>query len=295
MKAVNLLPSEHRVSAKTPGAAASSKPGGNAFGAYIVLGVLAFAVVAMAGYVLTTNSIKDRKAELAKITRQIEVTSAQAKSVQAFADFKSLADQRVATVTGLASSRFNWEQTLGDLSRALPADVHLKSLTGTTGTQLAGGGNSLRGAIQAPALELSGCTTTQTSVARLMSRLRDVRGVTRLTLTRSDKDNGATSISAPAPTGGTPASLCPKGSPPAFDIVVFFERAAVAAAASPNVGATAVQKATGAATSVAGSASTQTQTQTQSNAASPSQATAANGGAVPANHAASATQGVSSP
>src|SRR3954447_18272863 len=188
MKAVNLLPGDQRGSMKTPAAATSSKPSGSAFGAHAVLGVLAFAVLAMAAYTLTTNSVKDRKAELARVTRETEATKASASALQSYADFKSLAEQRVATVKGLADSRFNWERTLGDLSRALPADVHLKSLSGTTGTQVSGGGNSLRGAIQAPALELSGCTATQSGVARLMSRLRNVRGVTRVTLTKSDKD-----------------------------------------------------------------------------------------------------------
>jgi Tfp pilus assembly protein PilN len=236
MKAVNLLPND-RGSAKTAAVATASAPGGGAFGAYLVLAALAFAVVAMAAYVLTTNSIKDRKAELAAVTQETQQTQAKAAALQSFADFKSLADQRVTTVTGLASSRFDWERTLTDLSKALPSDVHLKSLRGTTGTEV-GGGGATRGAIQAPALEMSGCTTSQSSVARLMSRLRNVRGVTRVALTKSEAAADAVVV-APAPDGSNPASLCPKGTPPAFDLVMFFERAAVAAGASPNVGASA--------------------------------------------------------
>ena len=261
MKAVNLLPSDQRGSVKTPAAAAAPKPGGSAFGAYAVLGALAFSVVAMAAYVLTTNTINDRKSELARVTQETQVTQAKAAALQSFADFKALSEQRVATVQGLATSRFDWERTLVDLSRALPGDVHLKSLTGTTGTQVggAGGGSSLRGAVQAPALEMSGCTTSQSSVARLMSRLRNVRGVTRVSLTKSETAAAgtATSSTAPSADGSTPGSLCPKGAPPAFDLVVFFERSAIAAGASPNLGAgtpNAAAQANGAAATQPGAA-----------------------------------------
>ena len=268
MKAVNLLPSDQRGSQKTAAGAPAPTTSGSPFGAYAVLGALAFAVVAMAAYVLTTNTISERKAELAKVTQEAEVTQAKAAALQSFADFKALADQRVATVTSLASSRFDWERTLADLSRALPGDVHLKSLAGSTGTQVGGGGgNSMRSAVQAPALELSGCTTSQSAVARLMSRLRNVRGVTRVTLTKSEKAAATTAVAA-APSGGTAGSLCPKGQPPAFDMVVFFERSAIAAGASPNVGAgapTAVAQA-GAAAQQPGTTGSTTQPAGQSGA-----------------------------
>src|SRR3954468_3995481 len=201
MKAVNLLPGEQRGSAKTPAPASAAKTGGSAFGAYVVLAALGFAVVAMAADTLTTNSIKDRKAELAAVTQETEATQAKASALQSFADFKSLAEQRVTTVSSLANARFNWERTLTDLSRALPSDVHLKTLTGSTGTQVAGGAGSspARSAIQAPALEMSGCTTTQSAVARLMSRLRNVRGVTRVALSKSEKQDVGSAVTV-APT-----------------------------------------------------------------------------------------------
>ena len=68
----------------------------------------------------------------------------------------------------LASARFDWEQSLRDLSRALPGDVYLNSLKGTVGGDSSGGsGSGIRGAIGgAPAIELSGCTKSQPAVAR---------------------------------------------------------------------------------------------------------------------------------
>jgi Tfp pilus assembly protein PilN len=294
MKAVNLLPSDQRGSAKTTASVAAPKASGSAFGAYAVLGALAVAVVAVAGYVLTDNTIKDRRVQLANVTRQDEVVQAKARSLQAFADFKNLADQRIATVRGLAASRFDWDRTLQDLSRAIPGDVHLKSLSGTTGTQISGGGSSsgsaLRGAIQAPALELSGCTTNQQSVANLMSNLRNVRGVTRVTLSTSSKDDsGSAAVTAvpqtsPNGTEEVPASLCPKGAPPAFDVLVFFEHSTVAPTASVNPGAAPAAGAPAAAGAT-------TTTSTTSTTAAPATGTTSSASGVTSSGVQAATQG----
>lgn len=240
MKAVNLLPPEQRDVPKAASAPAASGPPVGAFG---VLGVLALAVVALAVYVLAGNTVNERQTELAQTTQQADVAEQHANSLQRYADFKRLADQRVATVRGLAASRFDWDEALRDLSRALPSDVHLNTITGTTSTAGASGGNELRSAIAAPAIELSGCTTSQAAVARLMSRLHDVRGVTRVALSKSSAEDTASS-GAPAAPDATGESLCPKGAAPSFEMVAFFERSAVPAAAAPNAASGATTPAT---------------------------------------------------
>lgn len=244
MKAVNLIPSEQRASGKTTAAsAAAPSEGGSAFGAYVVLGVLALAVAAAALYVLATNSIKANEAELARVTQEATAVKAQASSLQAFADFKTLSTARVATVQGLASSRFAWQRSLDDVSRALPADVYVSSLEGSTTS--GGGGSSLRGAVSAPAIELNGCTRSQASVARMMSHLRGVRGVTRVSLSKSEVSDATSSAALAAPptanagvpgekTPNTISEPCPKGSPPSFNVVIFFERSVVGRNAAPN-------------------------------------------------------------
>jgi Tfp pilus assembly protein PilN len=245
VKAVNLIPSGQRATgAKTPAAAAAkSAPGDSPVGAYAILAALVFAIGASALFVTTKNDITSKKSELERVERQANVVKQQASALQSFADFKQLADARVATVRGLAASRFPWPGALDDVSRALPRDVYISSLDGTTLTGSTGG-SSLRGAIQAPSIELNGCTKSQSSVARLMAQLREVRGVTRVTLAKSEKAQTASAAAAPAPaTGadGQTASVttepCPKGAPPAFDMVVFFEHAAVNPNATPNEGA----------------------------------------------------------
>jgi Tfp pilus assembly protein PilN len=250
VKAVNLIPNEQRGPGKAPAASAASTPssGGDGFGAYAILGLLAFAVIAAALYVMATNKISENKADLARVQAESQVVQQQAASLQSFADFKTLADARTATVRSLAVSRFDWDTALDDVSRALPSDVYVSSLDGTTSS--VAGGSSIRGALSAPAIELVGCTGSQTNVARLMARLRNVRGVSRVSLSSSivseTAQQPATAAAAPAPTSGdgtgptakTISEACPKGSPPYFDMVVFFERSVVAPAAAPNGSAT---------------------------------------------------------
>src|SRR4051812_29612464 len=214
MRPVNLLPYELRSGATSPASALTPgvKDTGGA-GAYIVLGVLAVCVIALASYVLAGNVVKDRKAELARVSAESAAVSRQAAALKPYADFETLATARVQTVRDLASSRFDWEQALRDLSRVVPADVTLASLKGDLGGNAAasGGasassGSGIRGAISAPAITLNGCTRSQTEVARLMARLRGIDGVTRVSLSQSNKADAAstagTTTGSPATTGG---------------------------------------------------------------------------------------------
>jgi Tfp pilus assembly protein PilN len=241
MKAVNLLPPESRGVTKV--AAAAPATGGDATGAFMVLGVLAACVVALAGYVLSTNTVKERNTELATATAQAAQSAKVVAELKPYADFQTTVNARVQTLRDLATSRFDWEQALRDLSRALPADVTLTALKGTISSTTASGGGAsdpLRAALDVPAIELTGCAHSQPAVAQLMSRLRTVDGVTRVSLSKSDKEATLNS-STPAASGtGQSYSLCGKGAPPAFSIVAFFERAADAAAATtlPGSGST---------------------------------------------------------
>src|SRR4051794_296017 len=134
MRPVNLLPPDLRGGATGPASAVNTgNTDAGGIGAYIVLGVLAFCVVALAGYVLAGNVVKDRKAELARVTSESAAVSRQAAALKPYADFETLANARVQTVRDLASSRFDWEQALRDLSRVVPADVTLASLKGDLG------------------------------------------------------------------------------------------------------------------------------------------------------------------
>jgi Tfp pilus assembly protein PilN len=231
MRAVNLLTPDLR-SAPTgkgsSGPAAMDAPGG--IGAFVLLGALALCVAALAGYVLSNNIVKQRTAQLADVSAKSDATVQKATALKPYADFQQLAQDRAGTVQALAGARFDWDQTLRDISRAMPKEVYLSSLDGSVGGGASGGGSSLRGAVQAPAIELKGCTKSQGAVADLMSSLRNVDGVTRVTLSKSDKDTATTGAAA------STVNPCGKGAPPSFEMIIFFEKSVVAQALAGATG-----------------------------------------------------------
>ncbi len=284
MKAVNLLPHDLRSSGgnRPAPAVAAGDPEAGGPGAFIVLGALALCVVALAGYVLTSNLVKDREAELADTTARAAVVTRQVNELKPYADFESVANARIATVNDLATQRFDWEQALRDVSRTLPADVTLSQLSGTlsSATGSGGGSSSLRGALDVPAIELQGCTAGQSDVAELMSRLRGVDGVTRVSLAKSDKETATPRSMTQSATGSTAlgdVNACGRGDgKPSFDLIMFFEgdadaaadpsgtgtnaSAAAAATPAPTDGAAKPESGTGTASTTSATTGTQGQT-----------------------------------
>jgi len=227
MRAVNLLPPDLRSGPKGSAPAVSTGVENSGPGAFIVLGVLAFCVAALATYVLAGNTVKDREAELAAATAKSAVVSQQVAALKPYADFESVANTRVQTVTDLASSRFDWEQALRDLSRAVPADVTIGTLKGSlTGAGAQAGATATDAA---PTIQLAGCTYSQTKVAELMARLRTIDGVTKVELTKSDKEatSGAGGGDRTAPSA---SGYCGKADVPAFMLNVVFKGATAPAA-----------------------------------------------------------------
>ncbi|MGI8511166.1 MAG: PilN domain-containing protein [Solirubrobacteraceae bacterium] len=237
MKAVNLIPPDAR-------RGGSGQPGRSGSGVYLVLGVLGVCVVAMAAYVLSGNQVSERKSELTRLRTEVTAAQGQAAALKPYRDFATLSQTRVQTVSQLAASRFDWEGSLRQLARVLPANVWLTSLTGTVapGVSLAAtaggsGSSGLRGALPVPALELVGCTESQSEVSRVLARLRRMRGVQRVSLAASEKVTALSSGGAPggAPVG-TPAGGaqgdCRNGNArfPQFELVVFFTAPAGAVA-----------------------------------------------------------------
>jgi hypothetical protein len=93
-----------------------------------------------------------------------------------------------------------------------------------------GGGSSLRGALDVPAIEIQGCTTSQASVAKIMARLRLIDGVQRVSLEDSTRNATSTDTSASGGPSGAPSGAggggdCRGGSShfPLFNVVVFYD------------------------------------------------------------------------
>jgi Tfp pilus assembly protein PilN len=287
MKAINLLPPDLRGTPKgsaPKAAAAPEEP--NGIGAFVVLGALALCVAAFAAYVLTTNTVKDRQAQLDATTAQSQATLRRAAELKPYADFQQMAETRIQTVKDLAASRFDWEMALRDISRTIPADVTLTSINGSISSEAAGG-SSVRSAIAAPAVELKGCTTSQKQVAVLLSRLRNVDGVTRVTLTKSQKPEQDASSGAIAADAATADAPCGPGRPPEFEVVMFFERSSVPTSVAditvtPSVSSTPAENGNGGGEATGTDSNSTTTTQPGSGSSTPSTDSADGGTATPA-------------
>ncbi|HTX29769.1 MAG TPA: hypothetical protein VMD09_00185 [Solirubrobacteraceae bacterium] len=211
MKAVNLIPRDARRGGVSPSSL------GKLGASHLLIGLLVVAVAMVSLYVLTNNSINSRKAQLANLHAQISRVQSAVTRLQSYEKFEKLAQARESTVQEIAQSRFDWHGALSDLSKVVPANTTLDSLTATVSPNSSvgsGGGSSgtVRADVVAPALSLKGCTDNQDDVAQLMSRLRLVNGVSRVTLEDS--------IGAASGSDSTSGAGC-KG--PTFDMVVFFQ------------------------------------------------------------------------
>jgi Tfp pilus assembly protein PilN len=198
MRPVNLIPPEER-----PG---SRKPLRSGPLAYIVVGALAAAVIAITALVVTENSISDKKAEAAALQTEAAQITAKAQALSAYTKFDSVSEQRLATITELANSRFDWPRILHELSLVIPANVQLTSLSGNvaSGVSSAGGaGVGLRSGIAGPALEMVGCTSSQAAVANFIEALKDIDGVTRVGLQGSSMGGTSATSAGSCEGGGT--------------------------------------------------------------------------------------------
>jgi Tfp pilus assembly protein PilN len=214
MRAVNLIPVEDR---RGGGGA------GSGLGSYIVLGVLAVVVAMSASYTLANRSLSDRRAELESVQAQVLAAEAEAQQLSAYTSFAALRQKRTATVSSLAASRFDWSHALHEVARTIPSNAWVTSLRGTVapGVSVEGGSDDpLRAAIPSPAIELVGCTVSQKDVSSVISSLRRINGVQRVTLSSSEKLASGTTGTA----GGGSDGDCRHGNEhyPLFSMTLFF-------------------------------------------------------------------------
>jgi Tfp pilus assembly protein PilN len=242
MRAVNLIPADSR------GASGSRGPStGMQIPVYVLLGFLAAALALVTIYVLTNNSIASRTAKLNNLKTEVTQEQAAVARLGEFTKFAQLAQTRISTVHSIAAARFDWHAALSDLSKVVPSNVTLQSVVGTVvpGANSGGSGSgstgTVRSAISAPAFELSGCTRSQDDVAKFMSQLRLINGVTRVTISDSQMSNNASAPGANGSSQGCGANA------PSFDLVVFFQPVANAGASGVTsvAGATITPASTG--------------------------------------------------
>lgn len=221
MRAVNLIPRDARRGGVTPSL-------GKLGASHVLIAVMVIALAYVTVYVLTSNTISSRKTQVANLHQQVSRVQVEVARLQSYEQFEKLAQTRADTVRQIASDRFNWFGALSDLSKVVPSNTSFQSLVATASSGVSAGGSgtgssggSVRSDINAPAFELKGCTGSQDEVAQLMSRLRVINGVSRVTLEDSTKPGAGQSTSTSTSSSGGQSS-CPANGP-SFDMVVFFQ------------------------------------------------------------------------
>jgi Tfp pilus assembly protein PilN len=198
--------------------------------AYIVVGALVAVLVGVTALVVTGNQISDREGEIVQLQHEDAAAKARVAQLAGYTQFHSASEQRVATVTSLADSRFDWERVMRELTLVLPEDVWLTDMTGTAtpeATVEGSTGVAIRSSVPGPALELSGCADGQESVAGLVQALKEIDGVTRVGVQSSnlgERESETSPGSVPTEGGNcqTRAFIAE------FQIVVAFDAAPVA-------------------------------------------------------------------
>ena len=218
MRPVNLIPPEQRRGERAPLRAGSVS--------YLLVGALLLAVAGVTAVVLTGNTIKDREAQVADLEAQEAAATAEAESLRGFAEFATLSQAREQTVASLAQSRFDWERVLRELSLVIPDDVWLVNLSGaaSAGAETDNAAEvSIDAAAAGPSLAMIGCATGHEAVARFLQALKDVDGVTRVGIAKSELPTTEEASS------GSDTDCRTRDFITRFEIVATFDEVAVAA------------------------------------------------------------------
>lgn len=180
MRAVNLLPQKHRPHQSNGKGANSS---------YVVLGILALALLAAVGYVMQSNKITEGKGDIATAQQKTAEARARTQQLGPFGNFAAIKEQRVASVRQLADTRVDWERSVREIAHLLPEGVWLRDFD--AGVTTAPTGNVAPGAAEStstgPSIKLHGCAQKQPQVAVMLVRLRAMNGVHDVKLSDSTR------------------------------------------------------------------------------------------------------------
>jgi Tfp pilus assembly protein PilN len=186
MEAVNLLPAYARPG--HPWAAV----GKDLSARRVLKGGSVLACVAVVGlglgYVYERSVVNDRRATLADV--QAEVAVAEAKAAP-FRSAQAAAAARMAAAGTVSSRRVVWERLLADVSRVLPKQVYLKSLSVQSPTPLASGASTPALTTTTPGtpattgasgFSATGVASSHVRVALVLDRLASLPWLTNVTL-----------------------------------------------------------------------------------------------------------------
>jgi Tfp pilus assembly protein PilN len=192
MEAVNLLPAYAR-----PGHPWAAVGKDLSARRVVKAGIVAACVVAVglgAGYYLERTVVNNREATLSDVQAQVAVVDAKAAP---FLAAQTAAAARMAAADSASVKRVAWEALMADVSRVLPKQVYLQSLSAQSPTPLAPG--AVAAAPTTPpgtttpagsGFSATGVAASHVKVAVVLDRLASLPWLTNVTLVSSA--NGST-------------------------------------------------------------------------------------------------------
>ncbi|MBA2504306.1 MAG: hypothetical protein H0V29_00010 [Thermoleophilaceae bacterium] len=195
MRPVNLLPEADRPRAGG---------GGGRNQAYVVIGGLAVALLAVLGLVLAGNSVNAKTTELSEVQAETQGLQQQVAALSSFKRFADIKQTRLTSVSTLAAGRFDWERLMRELARVLPEDAWISSLDATSATDAE---TAAKNPGAGPSAKITGCAPGHKGVATVLVRLRTMSGVDDVVLESSSE---AIVADAGAATGAAAQGDCGK-------------------------------------------------------------------------------------
>jgi Tfp pilus assembly protein PilN len=184
MKAVNLIPTEQRR------AQATGKRSGSA---YVLVGLLVTLLALVGAYVFTSNHATDSKNKAVAAKSEADRLEAEVKQRGAFTNFSEIKKARLASVMGVAETRFDWERLMREISRVMPEGSWLQSTDASMTGQVDGESTTTAAGTPVaatPKAKFVGCTPDQSDVARMMVRMRQMNRVSDVELNESSTEVG---------------------------------------------------------------------------------------------------------
>jgi hypothetical protein len=143
-------------------------------------------------YGFAVKSVADRKGQLGDVSAQVNAVQAQAAVLAPYVSVEQLRQRAVSDAVGLAEQRFNWPDAMRQLALALPSDVTLTGLNGSTAaSSTAAAPSTTASAGSGPGFTMQGCASSQGEVATVVARLEQVPGVTGVSLSSATKNHNA--------------------------------------------------------------------------------------------------------
>lgn len=221
MRPIDLTPEELRLGARPPMRTGPIP--------YIVVGALVAVLIGVALLVTTSTQVSEAKQEAETLHRENAAAEAEAQRLAAYVQLRQLRETRTTTIASLANSRFDWERVMHELALVLPHNVWLTDLSASAAAGVeageGGSGGQLRSSIAGPALELTGCATGQEAVAAFVTTLKEIDGVTRVGLEKSELPDKAAASGGEGKGGG--AGCQTREFISGFSLVVGFDAAPV--------------------------------------------------------------------